>query len=50
MTTNIANALDRNYAHQLIQVAEEMPADKYSFKPSPDVRTFGEQLRHIGAV
>jgi uncharacterized damage-inducible protein DinB len=53
MTTNIANALDRVYArleHQLMKVAEAMPADKYSFKPSPDVRTFGEQLRHIGAV
>jgi hypothetical protein len=49
----IASALDKNYARlelQLLQVAEEMPADEYSFKPSPDVRTFGEQLRHIGAV
>jgi hypothetical protein len=49
----IASALDKDYARlerQLLQVAEEMPADKYSFKPSPDVRTFGEQLRHIGAV
>jgi hypothetical protein len=50
---SLASAIDKNYAwleRQLLQVAEEMPADKYSFKPSPDVRTFGEQLRHIGAV
>lgn len=33
-----------------MQVAEEMPEDKYNFRPSPEVRTFGEQLRHIGAV
>jgi hypothetical protein len=49
----IADALDKSYArlhHQLIRVAEEMPVQNYSFKPSPDVRTFGEQLRHIGAV
>src|SRR5262249_37602454 len=49
----IANALDKSYArlqHQLIQVAEEMPEENYSFKPSLEVRTFGEQLRHIGAV
>ena len=49
----IADALDKNYARlerQLIQVAEDMPADKYSFRPTPQVRNFGEQLRHIGAV
>jgi uncharacterized damage-inducible protein DinB len=49
----IAESLKRNYARlerQLIQVAEEMPEEKYSFRPSPDVRTFGEQLRHIAAV
>ena len=35
-------------------VAEGMPDDKYSFRPSTgksrDVRTFGEQLRHVAAV
>ena len=49
----IGDALDKNYARlerQLLQVAEAMPPDKYSFKPTPHARTFGEQLRHIGAV
>lgn len=48
-----SEALDSIYAaleHDLMQVAEEMPEDKYTFRPSPGVRTFGEQLRHIGAV
>lgn len=39
---------------QLLAVAGEMPDDKYSFRPSTgesgDVRTFGEQVRHVGAV
>ena len=49
----IAEALDKNYARlerQLLQVAEAMPEDKFSFKPTTHVRTFGEQLRHVGAV
>ena len=53
MSASVAQALDRAYSRlelQLLQVAEEMPAEEFSFKPSPDVRTFGEQLRHIAAV
>jgi hypothetical protein len=49
----IASAIDKNYArleHELLQVAEAIPADIYSFRPTAGVRTFGEQLRHIGAV
>jgi hypothetical protein len=50
---SLGSALDEIYGWlegPLIRVAEEMPSDRYSFKPAPDVRTFGEQLRHIGAV
>jgi len=49
----ISGVLDRSYARlerQLIQIAERVPGPSYSFRPSPEVRTFGEQLRHIGAV
>lgn len=49
----IADAVDKNYARlerQLLQVAEAMPAESYSFRPTPLVRRFGEQVRHIGAV
>jgi len=48
-----AEALDRSYGwleHQLLKAAEAMAADKFSFRPTPEVRTFGEQLRHIAAV
>lgn len=30
-----------------LAVAEQMPADKYSFRPTPEQMTFGEQLLHI---
>src|ERR1700681_972558 len=49
----IADALSKNYArleHQLLQVAEAKSADRYSFRPTLRMRSFGEQLRHIGAV
>lgn len=50
---SIADAIDKVYARlerQLLQVAEAMPDDRFSFRPTPEVRSFGEQLRHIGAV
>ncbi len=31
-----------------IEVAKDMPEDKYTFKPSDSVRSFGEQMAHIG--
>lgn len=49
----IADAVESNYARlqrQLRQVAEAMPAESYSFRPTPQVRSFAEQLRHIAAV
>ena len=33
-----------------IAVAQKMPAKDYSFKASPDERSFGEQMVHIGAA
>ena len=30
-----------------IRAAEEMPESAYSFKPSPDVRSFGQQVAHV---
>lgn len=33
-----------------ITIAEEIPEDKYDFKPSPDVRTVGRTLVHIAAM
>lgn len=34
----------RNY---FIRAAEKMPEENYAFKPSPDVRSFGEQVAHV---
>lgn len=30
-----------------VRAAQEMPAIDYAFKPSPDVRTFGQQVAHV---
>ena len=39
---------------ELVPLAEAMPADKYSFAPTPGefagVRTFGQQVSHVAAV
>ena len=31
----------------LMKAADRMPADAYDFKPTPDVRTFGQLIAHI---
>lgn len=31
----------------VIRSAEKMPEEKYAFRPSPDVRTFAQQIGHI---
>lgn len=33
---------------KVIAMAEDFPEAKYDFKPSPEVRTFAEQLLHVG--
>jgi uncharacterized damage-inducible protein DinB len=34
---------------KLIAIAEDLPEDKYDFKPNPDSRTFLAQLLHVSA-
>lgn len=31
-----------------LEVAKEMPAEKYAYRPTDSVRSFGEQMAHIG--
>jgi len=31
-----------------LEIAQAMPADKYNFRPHDSVRSFGEQMAHIG--
>src|SRR5690349_2723346 len=46
LTTGIKNDYHtvRDY---FIRAAEKMPEDKYDFKPSPDVRSFAQQMAHV---
>jgi uncharacterized damage-inducible protein DinB len=37
-------------AANMVDVAEAMPEEKYDFKPTPEVRTFREQLVHVAAT
>src|SRR5271167_1670874 len=37
----------RTVRNNTIQIAEEIPEDKYSFQPAPGVRTVAQSLVHI---
>jgi uncharacterized damage-inducible protein DinB len=39
----------RTVRKNTLQIAEEIPEDKYSFKATPDVMTVGEDLAHLAA-
>ena len=50
IATTLASDFPR-LSEGLVQYAEAMPADKYGFKPTPEVDSFGEALMHAaGAV
>ena len=34
----------------VLQAAMDVPEDKYSFKPTPDVRSFGELIAHVAGA
>ncbi len=44
----VRSAADRA-ATNFIAAAEEMPADKYGFKPTPAQMSFGDVIRHMAA-
>ncbi len=35
---------------EILDVAEAMPADKYGYKPTPEVSSFGDQLVHVAGI
>src|SRR5260370_40528387 len=37
----------KNIRDYFIRAAEKMPETDYGFKPSPDVRSFGQQVAHV---
>ena len=45
--TASARALWEDVSNYLVQSAVDMPEAKYSFKPTPAVRSFGELLGHV---
>lgn len=48
--SSMAEELRQQWAasrRQLVGIAEAMPADKYAYRPTPDVRSFGEIINHV---
>jgi uncharacterized damage-inducible protein DinB len=37
-------------ATEILDVAEVMPAEKYAYKPTPEISTFGDQLVHVAGI
>ena len=49
-TASLTSDVKRDYAvvrDYFIRAAEKMPEESYGFKPSPDVRTFAQQVAHV---
>lgn len=42
-----ARAVWQPIAAYIAQSAEDMPAEKYGFKPTPEVRSFGQLIGHV---
>jgi hypothetical protein len=38
------------YAKNLVATAEEMPAEKYDYHPTPEQMTFGKTIEHVAQV
>src|SRR5262249_53255840 len=49
LATDIAAGFQRA-STDILDVAEVMPADKYGFKPVPEMSSFGEQLVHVAGI
>ena len=49
LTATVRKTFDE-YSKNVIGAAEVMPAEKYSYRPSPDVRTFGATIAHVADV
>ena len=37
-------------ATEILDIAEVMPAEKYAFKPTPEISSFGDQLVHVAGI
>jgi uncharacterized damage-inducible protein DinB len=43
----VAKSMHATIRRDLAEAAEAMPADEYAFKPTPQVRSFGELVGHV---
>jgi uncharacterized damage-inducible protein DinB len=39
-----------NVSKKLIDMAEDFPGEKYGYRPTPEVRSFADHLRHLAGV
>lgn len=46
VSTTVKNQLPR-FSKNIVAAAESMPADKYNFKPTPEMNSFGHLMVHI---
>src|ERR1700747_734392 len=46
VSTTVKNQLTR-FSKNMVAAAEAMPADKYGFKPTPEMNSFGHLIIHI---
>ena len=49
LAKEIAASFQRASA-EILDVAEAMPAEKYGYKPTPEVSSFGDQLVHVAGI
>src|SRR5713101_9628032 len=43
----VVKSMHATIRRNVAEAAESMPADEYAFKPTPEVRSFGELVGHI---
>ena len=43
----VAKAMHATIRRNLVEAAEQMPAGEYGFRPTPQVRTFGQLIGHV---
>jgi uncharacterized damage-inducible protein DinB len=43
----VAKGMHATIRRNLAEAAEKMPANEYAFKPTPEVRSFGELIGHV---
>jgi len=48
VSTALKNSL-RSASSKMVAAAEEMPADKYGFKPTPESMSFGQLVLHVAS-